>query len=282
MIKNNLRRITLFHDLRLGGGAELSAKYLLSMKPKSLHVVPSHNMEDARGARAAIVSGVEFFQRRQGIRLLEWLWAGRVPYVVWDHHIGLGNLHPGDWKRVFARAKLILFMSPLHRYWREKNFSEAIKQSRVEVLPVGMDPSVFRPMSSVKRKRIAVCMMTRMGSKKHGVWKYAEGNGKVPLHVYSDVGDPGIHNVFIYPPRPREELPGIYNGATWHVDLPGRPTAGGNASYEAAMCGCKPIVNENVGSASWDWFHKGSDAIREAMADGNRRFWELIGNELGA
>jgi hypothetical protein len=172
-------------------------------------------------------------------------------------------------------------MSPLHRYWREKNFSDSLNPAKIEVLPVGMDPGIFKPLGLRRRKR-AVCMMTRMTSKKHHVWEYAKNNGTVPLHVYSDVGNPGIHNVFIHTPRSRDVLPRVYNGATWHVDLPGRPTAGGNASYEAAMCGCIPIVNENVGSASWEWFHNGPEAVAEAMTDGNWRFWQLIGNALEA
>ena len=273
-------QIALLHNMGFTGGAEQSAKYLLSQAPPALHVTPTLDAGVLRGMDGAIVSGLEFTSRKTARELFDVMLCRQIPYVVWDHHVNLGGLGPSDWNQLFLHARLAMFMSPLHLYWRKVAFGSSMERCVCEVLPVGVDSTMFGLQGVARDSQLAVCMMTRMETKAHEVWNWAAENPDVRVRVYDSVSSM-LPNVEVVGTVPRIQLPAIYASAAKHLDLPGRPTAGGNATYEAVLCGCEAITNPNVGAASWPWAWNEPAVLREKMIAGNLRFWELVGNALG-
>lgn len=264
------------HDLRPPlGGAEVSILHLFEIaRQRGIEVVPIGVSDEPPKVDKVVFSGLEYFSRAAQERLLTAYKPSKVPGIVWDHHVGLGGMAAAHWRRLFAFASSTIFVSPLHAESRLKQYDTI---HDYVVMPVGVGPQDFHPDPSIERDpNRAVCMMSRILSKGRRLLDaYIGHNPQLDIHVYSEFTS-SCPNVHVYGQVPRDTLPAVYNSAHYHLDLPCRIMAGGNATYEAVLCGCEPVVNQYVGAASWPWNWKNPEVLRDKLTRGNEEFWDVV------
>ena len=72
-----------------------------------------------------------------------------------------------------------------------------------------------------------------------------------------------------------EDMPKLYSEHEYFVHLLDEPRAGERVVFEAALCGCKVIANENVGHLSWSLLDN-VDTLREALKQAPYAFWREV------
>jgi len=89
-------------------------------------------------------------------------------------------------------------------------------------------------------------------------------------------------NVKIKSVVPNHKLPAIYNSAEYTIHLPASYEACGRTIAEGLLCGCKPLLNENVGIRSFSYFHVGDannfdrEVFKRTIDEGLYAFWKVI------
>ena len=267
--------VAFVHDLSPMGGAEVSTLHLFEVaKQQDIEVTPIGPGSKLPEVDAVVFSGVEYFSFSEREKVFKKYKPTKIPFVLWDHHVGTGGMHPTMWRRLFHCARATIFVSPLHAKTRWDQYD--VIHDEV-VLPVGVGPEDFYPNASVRRADDwAVCMMSRIGKKgRRRLDEYIESHSHLKFHIFSSFQS-DHPNVFVHPVVPRELLPDLYSSAMYHIDLPCRIMAAGNATYESVLCGCTPVVNEFVGAASWDWAWYDQEILRQKLIEGNLEFWNVV------
>jgi hypothetical protein len=101
-----------------------------------------------------------------------------------------------------------------------------------------------------------------------------------PQYEYSIVGGgaidaPGVKTVGL----PAVDMAGMekyYRSHQYMLHLPDDQWSGERVYFEAILCGCEPIVNDNVGHASWEFNVGDVEHIRETLTAAPYRFWREV------
>ncbi|MCK4732668.1 MAG: glycosyltransferase [Methanophagales archaeon] len=157
-------------------------------------------------------------------------------------------------------VKLFFFMSPLQKQVTERFFGREFTNG--VVVPSSIDTSLFYDKNE---RRSGACAVStgRWNKGIENVKKWCKDNDE-QLTLIRGV--------------PYNKMNDVYNKHEYFVHLPNGIEPCGRTVFEAALAGCKVVVNNRVGAASFDWW--GTDKIREHLEKASDKFWKILEDEF--
>ncbi len=181
-----------------------------------------------------------------------------------------GNCSVNQNRTLFEKAKLNVFLSPLHASTFHRIYP-AIKEKTFVLKPV---IDVERFTNQKKTRDIAYASYGGMSEAK-GFYNIREqfpdediiffGSNSRQLADKHKFG----HEIGRIP---YDEMPNFLNRVEHYVHMPRWPEPHGLIVNQAALCGCKLVVNDNVGALS----HSFDILDRDHYHDHVRSFWEAV------
>ena len=179
------------------------------------------------------------------------------------------------WIDHLLRAKLMIWLSPLHRWawlWGEPRL-EAVPHALV---PSALNPDLFHDLGGKRKDAIAVHSgLPFKGWPRVRAW--AEEHPETPLTLVGpDLPSDAPKSVRLQGPVPYGKMNELYNQHETFLHLPDRPMPFDRTVPEAYLAGCKIVGNSLVGALSWPWFQEGRDAVRRELKAAPTHFWEAM------
>ena len=176
---------------------------------------------------------------------------------------------------LYGNALLNVFVSPLHRQVVQGLLGEEIVGAYYECKPL-IDRSMFYDRRLERDiDNLFVGVLSEAKGLENMKARFPDGNvvlvGPRAQSTSSSFG----HQVG---PVPYEEVPLWMNRAKNLVFLPRWPEPQGRVVFEAALCGCNLILNENVGAVSFDFPPADIDAWCHAATE----FWAEVEKHVRA
>jgi len=183
------------------------------------------------------------------------------------------------WLELFKKAKLLIWLSPLHREATLASLPE-LAEKKFALIPSAIDPDLFLMMKPKERHPAYLSVNTLYEFKgKENLLRWARENPKETLHILSQAEcyEQFPENVTVLPSLPYEKMPELYANYEYYIELPNTPQPFNRTCAEAKLSGCKILTNKLMGCASWDWFgNPDLNVIAEELKAAPKRFWEAI------
>lgn len=182
------------------------------------------------------------------------------------------------WLDLFKKAKLLIWLSPLHRDMTLRSLPE-LSQVPFALIPSAINPDSFliKPESQAARSPAYLSVNTLYEFKgRENLLAWAKENPDKELHILSSVAcyEQFPPNVTVLPQVLYDLMPGIYSGYDNYIELPSTPQPFNRTITEAKLSGCKIHTNELMGAASWDWFKQDKEAVAAALRAAPGQFWD--------
>ncbi|MEA1940016.1 MAG: hypothetical protein U9N03_05065 [Candidatus Caldatribacteriota bacterium] len=273
--------IVWIQDMEKLGGAELSNKVVVDEGRKEgfniVEMTPyNFSRELLRKAKLIILNNIWYFGVGQMESILECLFEDKIPYVKYEHDMReLSRL--GFSLPLFKHAVMDVFISPMHL----TKHLDKMEIPRSLVLPLAIDVDRWKPnkIKRIKNRVVNTCgklhskglmnMKTFVDSHPDKEFVFYTSENKLVKQMFAN-----NERVKLNKPVKNGYLPRSYNGAEYLVHLPDTFWAGERIVFEAVLCGCKVIMNENVGHASWDWDWEDEKFLRKELKQAPIKFWE--------
>jgi len=274
-------KIAWVQDYSKLGGAELSNMYLVDIGERLgydiVGITPNNtNTTILESADLIVINNIfEFTPERMGA-ILRCIYEKRIPYVKYDHdHREMRRKQFA--RQLFTMSRLNIFISPMHLDKMVSVVGEQIRNHSL-CLPLAIDTKLFKINKNYKRIKNSVLIPTY---KKCGanVNKYIEKNAD---KSYTFLGNCTFENNYKVKAEIVEKVElgkmvELYNTHEYMLHVPMSFWAGERVYFEAMLCGCKCVTNENVGHVSWN-FNKRN--LRGVLDKAPYRFWDKISEVL--
>ncbi|MCK9597702.1 MAG: hypothetical protein M0R06_01600 [Sphaerochaeta sp.] len=277
------KRIAWIQDLVMIGGAEISSSEVVrigrdcgfDIKTVTQKDKPEVIREELRSSHLAVVNNVWSFNPDQIMTILNALYNENIPYVKYEHdHRELGRV---DFARpLFQRSRFNVFLSPMHM----DNHVKALGCDGI-CLPLAIETNRFTNTNDGRVEGTALVCNVRHFKKWTNLQRYVDEHPNIRFTVMTNDRMTSIRgdNVSLTKMVDHAEMPAIYNRYEFLVHLLDGLGAGERVVLEAALCGCKVVVNEGVGHASWGKDLVDSNDLREWLNDAPYEFWNKV-NEV--
>lgn len=184
------------------------------------------------------------------------------------------------WLELFKKAKLLIWLSPLHRDMTLKSLPE-ISSIPFALIPSAIDPDPFLMKSDVPvtKKPAYLSVNTLYEFKgRENILRWAKEHPKEELHILSKVEcyEQFSHNVTVLPPMSYDMMPAVYREYENYLELPSTPQPFNRTVIEAKLSGCKVHTNALMGCTSWDWFDGDKETIAAALRAAPEQFWQAV------
>jgi len=201
----------------------------------------------------------------------------RIPYAKYEHDYR--EIERPEFARpILQNSILNVFLSPAHMIKYQEIFGcEGI------CLPLAIDTNIFKPVSNVERKpNTAIIPNVRVIRTWDNLKKYIFDHPEIIFDIYSNSPELIIgENIKNHKKVPITEMPRLYSEHEYLVHIGDEYRAGERIIFEAALCGCKVIMNECVGHMSWGCdLIKDIDNLRMWLNQASYQFWKEIDNRL--
>ena len=182
----------------------------------------------------------------------------------------------GNWLPVFLRAKLLIWLSPLHRESWLWSCPE-LEDRPYAVIPSPVDLKQFYNMGLPRGGVVSVNSLFPFKGREN-VLHWATERPEVNITFAG--GNP-LPNEPLPPnsqdigPQPFRLLNEIYNRHKVFLHLPGTPQPFERSLAEAYLAGCDIIGNKLIGALSYEWF-KSREEVAKHCGNSSRLFWEKV------
>lgn len=271
--KRRYTRVAWVQNYSKDGGAEISNYNVVRVGEKLGYDIVGCNIDLMNNLEASlkmcdivIVNNMHSANYDEATRMI--LGMGK-PLVVYSHDCFAED------GRLFESAAYSFFISPFHQRHYEKLYGLI----RGECLPLAFNVDRWKNESN-GRKAGSVLVLSYEKSRKN-VQKFINENPALDYHVAGDMVPQGarvnkIPSVFY------DNIHELYTQYETVLHVPDGVCAGDRVLFEAVLCGCKVITNENAGHASWlekfDW--RDEKVLRPVLADAPYKFWRRIDEVL--
>jgi hypothetical protein len=207
--------------------------------------------------------------------LMERLYSGRVPYVKYEHDHREITERKVKAQRLFDNATLSVFISPLQRTNHVTAFGKQLEEKSI-ALPLAIDVSKFTLLDEMRiGNSVLVPSMEKCRE------NTVDFMVKHPEYCYTIVGYadfPAMPNVKVHNRAQVNEMPVLYNRHEFILHLPQKIGGGERVVFEAVLCGCKVITNDNSAHTSWiqHWDWKDRSVLEEQLQKAPYAFWKAI------
>jgi len=186
-------------------------------------------------------------------------------------------------KNVMTKAKLLVWLSPLHREaWLKKH--PELKDLPHHLHPSPVEPGPFEEAAkNPKREPGSVVGINVLNSFKgrDNCLDYAKAHPELKFMFIGgpdqDVTLPG--NCRAMSGIASDQVPWMLAQTEYLIHLPQSPEPFGRVIPEAVFSGCKLIVNDRIGALSYGW--KTKEEMRKALTESPSKFWERVEGLLG-
>lgn len=178
------------------------------------------------------------------------------------------------WERLYKKAKLNFFLSPLHYQMHEEVFHDSIEPHALVPSPV--DPDKFCDMKKERKKDVLTVNTALPFKGRDNMIRWAKDNPDRKITVVGARSDvPLPSNCEYIGAVPYAKMPELYNEHRFYLELPSTCQPFNRTICEAYLSGCSLIMNDLLGFVSWGW--KSRDEVREKVGrNASKRFWKII------
>ena len=247
-------RIGWVQDFSKVGGAELSNKHLVKIG-KNLGfdiaaVTPvNFNKRILYDADLLIINNFFEFPNDKFNIVMDAIYEKRIPYIKYDHDHR--EMHrPYISRQMFTISKLNVFISPLHLQKTMELLWNQIKSHSI-CLPLSIDTLSYSKVKGIKRQKNSVIVPCYRKCKSN-IFDFIKENKEKQYLIIGDIdfktNGYKVESSGLIPP---EKMPETFSKYESMLHLPFSFWAGERIYFESLLCGCKPIVNDNVGHNSW-------------------------------
>ncbi len=185
------------------------------------------------------------------------------------------------WLELFLKAKLLIWLSPLHRN------ATLLALPELENIPYALIPSAINPERFLKEKEVirqdAYLSVNSLFPFKgrENIIAFAEKHPDRLFHIISQEEETNLHgNIVVLPPQTYDLMPKVYRLYKYYLELPATPQPFNRTCVEAKLSGCKIITNDLMGATSWPWFKEDAGYIAEELRAAPTRFWTAVERAL--
>lgn len=174
-----------------------------------------------------------------------------------------------------------------HLYNALPRKNKYLLESNIDYLVVPVDYNFWHPIESIQRENNLYIFVGMIHSNK-GVYEILKIAKDYPENKYVFIGttEGGNINVDVFKKynnveyvghKNTEQLREYYSRAKGCYLLPvdGAVESAGRVVFEATLCGCEPIINNDVGNKCWP-FYKDRKKLISAMQDNMDDFFHII------
>jgi len=180
------------------------------------------------------------------------------------------------WKKLFKKAKLNIFLSPLHYKMHKEVFGDSIEPHALVPSPV--DPDKFYDMKKKREKNSVLgvnCLLPFKGAK--NVVRYAEEHPDLKF-TFVGAKDDSIQlpkNCEFIGPVPQEKIIELLSTTEAFIHIPETPQPCERTVVEAKLSGVpKLILNPLVGATSYKQFRYDRDRFAKWISQSPKNFWK--------
>jgi len=292
-------------DTNIYGGAELSNKVVIKAGEDLgylFYVCTPESFDKNRLIECdfLVINNFFFFEPMQFHFILDLLFEYKKPYVKYEHDhreiIG-SDARPVLARLLFNQSFLNIFISPMQEKNHRRHLGMIIDP--YYLLPPAIDTKIFKLLDNIERDpKLAVNTCGRLYQSKgyYNMLQFALNKKDLKFEIYTrdykDMVGPfeQLKNVKVFPLVENDYLPKVYNRAAYTIHLPQALEACGRTIAEGILCGCKPLLNDNMGIKSFIDLHVGDkkwfryDKFKSLIDQGPYSFWKAVWyhiNELG-
>jgi len=266
-------KVAWIQDYNKDGGAELSNFVVTKIGDMLgydiVGVTPEKfNMKVLEGADIVILNNFFNFLEADLQKILKFVYESGKPVVKYEHDHREINLRIDQAKRLFAATAMNVFISPLQL----RNHTAALGEIKSIALPLAFDVELF---VNKKEKREEKSVLVPSFSKcTENTIKYIIEHPDEKFYIVGNADIPG-KSVKCLPRIAGDEMPRYYNQYETVLHVPQKIGGGERVIFEAVLCGCKVVTNENSAHLSWsekfDW--KNETTLREQLMRAPFAFW---------
>jgi hypothetical protein len=276
--KEKLTRIAWVQDYHKDGGAEISSQVVVSIGNKLgfdiVGITPENFNEEALEKCNLIVLNncFEFNEKQFNTLQKTLLGTGKKPYVKYEHDHREIWLRKPIGERWFQEAKKVFFISPSHLQRHIDCLGEWLREKSI-VIPLAVREERWNPVKGIDRKPGSF-LIPSYGKCRELSDLFINQHLKSEIGIIGNNG-PMSDNVKVLPEVPVDKMPAVYSEYETVVHLPGKAGSGERVLFEAVLCGCKVITNENGSHSSWP-FWQDEKVLRWKLAAAPFEFWKVI------
>lgn len=179
------------------------------------------------------------------------------------------------WVPIMSRARLLIWLSPLHRRTMLYMAPE-LAQVPYALVPSPVSDKDFYPMGLERRGTLAVnAALSFKGGALFQDWVASHPDEPVTL-VGAKPEMRLSSNVTYLGVVPYTGMNDVYNRHERFLHLAERSQPFERTVAEAYLAGCRLTVNGNIGAVSWPFFKKGRVEVGRVLAGSSQKFWRAI------
>jgi len=260
---------------RVNGGAELSNKTVVRIGEDCgfdvLPVTPSNfSRQNLHRADIIIINNFHEFPIQMYNQVYDAIYEKRIPYVKYEHdYRELKRVNIS--RQMFTNSKLNIFISPEHKKNYIKVLGRQVEQHSI-CLPLALDVNMFQRNKSIKREKNIVLVPVFRKCKENAK-KFINEHQEYKYILTGQSNDDLKGDITYLPFQYLKDMPVLYNKCEFVLHVPDNRWAGDRVYFEAMLCGCKPIINKNVGHTSWEFI---KDNVKEKLEKAPYKFWKEI------
>lgn len=276
-----------FRDIDRAGGAQLTDRFLLHYaNVQKKHQVVELNLRNLKKSNDflngfdlyIIANWVEIYQHLPGRNLLNYI-ADTKPFVRFVHDYDQKDNIPETEplrKKLFANAKQVITLSPLHKAILRKLYP--LPEKAVAIPPFIDD--IFYDIG-LRRLKDTVIGVGEIGKHKgiENVVRYADDHKNERFHFFTwnEVKEEYRRdNLVFYPAVYNRFLHLYFNLFDSFIHLPSWNEPFGRSVAEAYLSGCRMIINDKIGFFSYKWDYQDREKVRDIISFAPRDFWREV------
>ena len=265
------KNIAYVHDIALyfDGGAEIATRTIIKTGRElgyNIEIIDVDHppTQKLRDYDLIVVSNVWRFHQFHLDIIMEAIRT--VPYIKYEHdYDGLGSLVQTDSTRdsfprefygekIYRNAALNIFQSPSHK----RAYAESFGIDGI-CMPPMIDVDFFK-VDGVERRSNTALVVVPGKCRAESIQEYIQQHPDIQVDMVQRV--------------PHEQIPALYAQYEYFLYLPYRKFPCDRVTFEAALCGCKVVANENV--ESWGLDLTDADSLREWLREAPYLFWKEV------
>ena len=279
-------RIAWVQDQSNLGGAELSNLHTIKIGLDCgfdiVVITPNKfNKNTLASSDIVVLNNIFEFEREQFNDIFDVLFFQAKPFIKYDHDLReLNRLNVT--RKVFEHSLINVFISPAHYKAYEDVYGKRLAD-RALVLPLAINTSIFFHDSGVIRKANTAVIPTFVKGVE-GHMAYIRNHPEIEFTALRANWRFEEKNVHKIGHASLDHMAKLYRQHEYMVHLPTARGAGERVYFEAMLCGCKPIVNENVSHQSWKDYSaedsgnefKNIGELSEWLTNAPYKFWREV------
>jgi len=185
------------------------------------------------------------------------------------------------WLPVLKLARLIIWLSPLHRESWLWLYPE-LEDIPYHLAPSPVSADLFYDLHLERKEGVISVEGLHPFKGRDYILRWIEDHPEVKVTIIGGNPDP----LGSLPPNcrsigvvPNVDMNEVYNQHEALLHLPQSPSPFDRTVAEAFLAGCKIIGNKNIGALSYDWFIS-CESVAEHCKNSPKEFWEVIENAL--